>query len=173
MSRRESSNGHRGIASRLGQATIELNRLESELVRARVDPYTLADFREAIDHVRLTCWWVQAQRKAHAGNGNRTATPALLRAERFRRAIRLCNDLARDVEDSRLTTDSEGMEQFHDLLQAVERLSVLAQARAEKVDVEGASSTNGSPHSWKEHADKVLILARRLPELTRKLISAK
>ena len=49
-----------GISARLQRATDELRQLEKLIRSASIDPRVLDDFREALDHIRLTAWGVRS-----------------------------------------------------------------------------------------------------------------
>lgn len=114
----------KGVAARLDKATIELNELEATLkfIQAEVEPRVLADFREAVDHVRLTAWAVQSWlEEGERGHSPYPLLP-LLTNERIRRATRLCNQLARDVQIMELSVHGQGAEKFEELFRAVDSL---------------------------------------------------
>ena len=48
------------ISARLQRATDELRQLEKLIRSASIDPRVLDDFREALDHTRLTAWGVRS-----------------------------------------------------------------------------------------------------------------
>ncbi len=48
------------ISAQLQRATDELRQLEKLIRSASVDPRVLDDFREALDHVRLTAWGLRS-----------------------------------------------------------------------------------------------------------------
>ena len=48
------------ISARLQRATDELRQLEKLIRSASIDPRVLDDFREALDHIRLTAWGVRS-----------------------------------------------------------------------------------------------------------------
>lgn len=111
----------KGIAARLDRATLELKDLEEKLklLRADVDPRLLTDFREAIDHVRLTAWavqsWVEQRTQGHSPA---TLLP-LLTLERIRRATRLCTDLTDDLTQLQEIARSSEKEKLEPLSAAV------------------------------------------------------
>ena len=49
-----------GISARLQRATDELRQLEKLIRSASIDPRVLDDFRQALDHTRLTAWGVRS-----------------------------------------------------------------------------------------------------------------
>lgn len=114
----------KGIATRLEKAAVELSELEAAIkfIRADVDPSVLRDFREAVDHVRLTAWavqtWLDELEKGHS------AYPLLpiLTDERIRRTTQLCNQLADEVKTLELHIHGQGVEKFESLFRAIDRL---------------------------------------------------
>lgn len=115
----------KGIAARLEKAIIELKELEAAIkfIDASANPRLLAEFRDATDHIRVTAWTMQSWLSEQAKAGRDLPFLSLLTEERVRRATQLCNDLARDLEPMELSAATEGIEKFHNLARAVDRLS--------------------------------------------------
>lgn len=108
-------------SARLLRATTELRALNQMIKNAELDPRVLHDFREAMDHVRLTSWaaqqWLSERLQGNAGNAM-----TLLTAERIRRSAQLNYELAND-----LTKQADGYDRTHleKLFTVVERLYLL------------------------------------------------
>lgn len=114
--------GSSGTSSRLLKATSELREL-NKVMRApapdEVDPRVLHDFREAMDHVRLTSWAAQQWLHQYRLDGNPDTALSILTAERIRRATQLNLELSEDLERQEEPLDRHRLEK---LLSAVERL---------------------------------------------------
>lgn len=109
-------------SSRLLKATTELREL-NHIIRAptpeEVDPRVLHDFREAMDHVRLTSWAAQQWLVQQRLEGNADTALSILTAERVRRATQLNFELADDLEGKGTPVERVRLEK---LRTAVERL---------------------------------------------------
>lgn len=109
-------------SSRLLKATSELREL-NKVMRApspeEVDPRVLHDFREAMDHVRLTSWAAQQWLHQFRLDGNPETALSILTAERIRRATQLNFELSEDLEQQEEPLDRHRLEKLY---AAVERL---------------------------------------------------
>lgn len=114
----------KGIVTRLEKAAMELNELEAAIkfIRADVDPNVLRDFREAVDHVRLTAWGVQTWLEERGKGYSPYPLLPILTDERIRRATQLCNQLADEVKALELHIHGQGVEKFEQLFRAIDRL---------------------------------------------------
>jgi hypothetical protein len=114
--------GSSGTSSRLLKATSELREL-NKVMRApapdEVDPRVLHDFREAMDHVRLTSWAAQQWLHQYRLDGNPETALSILTAERIRRATQLNFELSEDLEQQEEPLDRHRLEKLY---AAVERL---------------------------------------------------
>ena len=83
-------------SARLLRATTELRTLNELIKSSELDPRVLHDFREAMDHVRLTSWAAQ-QWLTQRRQGTAETAMTLLTAERIRRSAQLNYELANDL----------------------------------------------------------------------------
>jgi hypothetical protein len=108
-------------SARLLRATTELRALNQVIKGTELDPRVLHDFREAMDHVRLTSWaaqqWLQERQQ-----GNAETAMNLLTAERIRRSAQLNYELAEDLTKRVAQYDGPQLEK---LFTVVERLYLL------------------------------------------------
>lgn len=109
----------RGLSERLQQACAELRTLEEEIKSGQVDPRVLREFREAVDHVRLTAWAVQKWIGLPSDEKERLSVFPVLTAERVHRATRISQDLTQDIETGGVPFGSQALKQ---LFAAVEGL---------------------------------------------------
>lgn len=107
------------LQERLEKAREELKNLEQLIQAGDIDPRVLRDFREAVDHIRLTAWAVQKAIEHRGEPGGDLYLLPLLTNERIRRATRLNNDLmaALDPNDAASQTEAIG-----ELFASVEQL---------------------------------------------------
>lgn len=113
----------KGIATRLESVAQEIRELEKAIkfIDTAVDPRVLSDFRQAIDHIRLTAWTVQSWLDQRDRGRDPSPLLPLLTAERIRRAVQLNSDLARDLDSIQLTVSTEGIEELYRAVQRVHR----------------------------------------------------
>jgi hypothetical protein len=108
-------------SARLLRATSELRSLNQVIKGAELDPRVLHDFREAMDHVRLTSWaaqqWLSERLQGDSGNAM-----TLLTAERIRRSAQLNYELSEDLSKQAAGYDRQQLEK---LFTVVERLYLL------------------------------------------------
>jgi hypothetical protein len=119
------------ISERLQKATAELQELEQLVVAGDFSPRVLAEFREAVDNVRLTAWtvqqWIGLQQQSRDPYSIMTA----LSAERVRRATQVAKDLATDLESMEIGLETEGLRELFSAVQVLhERLAPLFPRRA-------------------------------------------
>ncbi len=116
-----------GMSFHLKSASVELLRLEEAIKAGGIDPSVLREFRDAVDYVRKTAWVVQeSQERQLQHRGIQTVLP-LLTAERIRRATQLCKDLARELDEGKVASETLGIsELFRALEQVYQRLSGLS-----------------------------------------------
>lgn len=115
------------LSSRLEKFSQELRELEQALKTAgTVEPRVLRQFRDAVDHVRLTAYTVQQWLELQAKHGDPYSVLGLLTAERIRRATQLTGDLSIDLDATDVTFETEGLDKLFVAIQALyERLARL------------------------------------------------
>jgi len=115
------------MTARLEKISQELRDIEQTLKTAgNVEPRVLRQFRDAIDHVRLTAYTVQQWLELQAKHGDPYSVLALLTAERIRRATQLAGDLSIDLDSTEVTFETEGLGKLFTTIQSLyERLARL------------------------------------------------
>jgi len=101
----------RNLSSDLRQLSSELMRLEKRLQsEAAPDSVALDEFRQAVDHARLTAWSVSELIKAQYIMKNPNTMLAFLAGERLRQFDQMVRDLCADIERRVITFQTKGME---------------------------------------------------------------
>ena len=115
------------MTARLEKVSQELRDLEQTLKTAgTVEPRVLRQFRDAIDHVRLTAYTVQQWLELQAKRGDPYSVLALLTTERMRRATQLAGDLSIDLDSTEVTFETEGLDKLFAAIRGLyERLARL------------------------------------------------
>ncbi|SRR5712692_4776687 len=102
-----------GVDFQLKKSMAELLKLGQTLRSGSADVRVLREFRDAVDHVRKTAWAVDEWEERHRQRGNSDTVLSLLTAERVRRATRLCNELAAELEASEVSFGTKGVAEFY------------------------------------------------------------
>ncbi|MGH9862553.1 MAG: hypothetical protein ACRD35_03940 [Candidatus Acidiferrales bacterium] len=114
------------ISKRLEQARQELEELAQAIKAGDIDPRVLREFRESVDHVRLTAWAVQQWLELKQANRDAYSVLPLLISERVRRATQLNRGLTDELDAVEVTIETEGLKSlFLALDQLMARLSPL------------------------------------------------
>lgn len=114
------------LGTRLEKISQELRELSESIKSGEVEPRVLQQFRDAVDHVRLTAWTVQQWLELQAKHGDAYSVLSLLTAERIRRATQLSNDLSLDLEAAEISFETEGLGKLFEAIRGLyERLARL------------------------------------------------
>ena len=100
------------LADRLRRAAQELIEIERLLQSRHFDVRILSEFREVIDHVRLSAWAAQRCAELPQNSQDRQSLFAVLTAERVSRATQLLKELDSDLPATMKCLGSEGIEEF-------------------------------------------------------------
>lgn len=111
--------GKQNLTARLEKARGELQELAEAIKAGDIDARVLREFRESVDHVRLTAWAVQQWLELQAQNRDAYSVLPLLTGERVRRATLLNATLTGELDTVEITLDTEGL---RDLFEAVDQL---------------------------------------------------
>jgi hypothetical protein len=117
------------ITQRLESATGELRRLEDLVKSGDLDARVLAEFRNAVDHIRSTTWAVQKWLGLNdQSGGDPFSVLPIMSAERVKRATQITNDLSLDLQTVDVGIDTPGIvELFNAVDDLRRRLATLLQ----------------------------------------------
>ena len=109
------------ITARLEASTGELHALEELVKTGKLDSRVLAEFRNAIDHIRNTTWAVQKWigLLVDESGGDPFSVLPIMSAERVKRATQISSDLSLDLQSVEIGIDTPGIV---DLFNAVDDL---------------------------------------------------
>jgi len=102
------------LRSRLERARKEMQDLAEAIKAGEIDPRVLREFRQSVDHLRLTAWAVQQWLELQAQNRDAYSVLPLLTGERIRRATTLNRDLTGELDAMEITLDTEGLKDLCD-----------------------------------------------------------
>ena len=102
------------LSSRLEQARKDMQELAEAIKAGEIDPRVLREFRQSVDHLRLTAWAVQQWLELQAQNRDAYSVLPLLTGERIRRATTLNRDLTDELDAMEITYGTEGLKELFD-----------------------------------------------------------
>lgn len=121
-----SPQGTVAIATQIMRAIAQLNELEQNLVKDKVDPRLIAQFHDAMEHTRQTAWTVQQWVDLRATAGDPFEVLPQLEAERMHMLIKLSRNVIADIDSTSINEFTEGVGELNDMVQQLhKRLSRL------------------------------------------------
>jgi len=103
------------------RAVNELNELEQNLVKERVDPRLIAQFHDAVGHVRQTAWTLQQWLELNATGGDPFDVLPQLEAERMQMLSKLAHNVNADVDASSITEFTLGISELYETVEGLYR----------------------------------------------------
>ena len=107
------------MSQQIVRAVGELNEIEQNLVKDRVDPRLIAQFHDAVEHMRQTAWTVQQWMETNASGGDPFEVLPQLEAERMQMLGKLAHNVTADIDASSINQFTLGVS---DLYESVEQL---------------------------------------------------
>lgn len=109
------------VSQKVMRAVGELNDLEQNLVKERVDPRVIAQFHDAIEHVRQTAWTVQQFLDLNAGGGDPFEVLPQLEAERLHMLGKLAHNVNADIDATSVNEFTLGVSELYETVQGLYR----------------------------------------------------
>ncbi|MFZ0886487.1 MAG: hypothetical protein WAN14_24005 [Candidatus Acidiferrales bacterium] len=110
------------LTARLEAATGELQQLEALVKSGELDARVLAEFRNAVDHIRGTTWAVQKWLGLNQeSGGDPFSVLPVMSAERVKRATQITNDLSLDLQSTDIGIETQGIEELYDAVDNLRR----------------------------------------------------
>jgi hypothetical protein len=129
------------FSAKLIVLTRELRALDLELKSGLIpEGPLLREFRQALDHVRMTAWTTNELMDARQARKDPQTVLSFLTAERLRRFTQMVKDLCTDVETQGLTWQTQGIKGVSD------SVSLLQEKLGRLVGRVGAGSSTGQGH---------------------------
>jgi hypothetical protein len=99
----------------------ELNQMEQKLVIDRVDPRILAQFHDAVEHLRQTAWSVVQWVELNSTGGDPFEVLPQLEAERMHMLKKLAHNVTADLDSGSITRYTEGISGIYEVVQGLYR----------------------------------------------------
>ncbi|HEU4415908.1 MAG TPA: PilZ domain-containing protein [Candidatus Angelobacter sp.] len=99
----------------------ELNKVEQGLVIDRVDPRIIAQFHDAVEHIRQTAWSVVQWVELNSRGGDPFEVLPQLEAERMHMLRKLAHNVTADVDAGSITRFTDGISEMYEVAQGLYR----------------------------------------------------
>jgi len=99
----------------------ELNQVEQGLVIDKVDPRIIAQFHDAVEHLRQTAWSVVQWVELNSKGGDPFEVLPQLEAERMHMLRKLAHNVTADLDSGSVTRFTEGISNIYEEVQALYR----------------------------------------------------
>ena len=99
----------------------ELNQVEQGLVVDRVDPRIIAQFHDAVEHIRQTAWSAVQWVDANSSGGDPFEVLPQLEVERMHMLRKLAHNVTADLDSGSITRYTEGISDVYEVVQALYR----------------------------------------------------
>ncbi len=99
----------------------ELNQVEQSLVVDRVDPRIIAQFHDAVEHLRQTAWSAVQWAELNSTGGDPFEVLPQLEAERMHMLRKLAHNVTADLDSGSVSRLTEGISELYEVVQALYR----------------------------------------------------
>ena len=100
------------MSVQIARTITELNQVEQTLVVDKVDPRIIAQFHDAVEHIRQTAWSVVQWVELHSTGGDPFEVLPQLEAERMHMLRKLAHNVTADLDSGSVTRYTEGISEF-------------------------------------------------------------
>jgi hypothetical protein len=109
------------MSTQVSRTIAELNQLEQGLVIDKVDPRIIAQFHDAVEHIRQTAWSVVQWVELNSTGGDPFEVLPQLEAERLHMLRKLAHNVTADLDSGSVTRFTEGISNIYEEVQALYR----------------------------------------------------
>jgi hypothetical protein len=109
------------LSQRISQSVNDLNGLEQELVKERMDPRLLAQFHDAIGHIRQTAWTLQQWMDLESKGGDPFEVLPQLEGERMQMLGKLAHNVTADIDSTSINQFTLGVSELYETIQHLYR----------------------------------------------------
>jgi hypothetical protein len=99
----------------------ELNEMENSLIKERVDPRLIAQFHDAVEHVRQTARTLQQWMDLNASGADPFEVLPQLEAERMHMLGKLAHNVNADIDASSINEFALGISELYETIQGLYR----------------------------------------------------
>jgi hypothetical protein len=121
ISRGGSSKMSSQMSAQVTRTIEELNQVEQGLVIDKVDPRIIAQFHDAVEHLRQTAWSVVQWVDLNSKGGDPFEVLPQLEAERLHMLRKLAHNVTADLDSGSVTRFTEGIANIYEEVQALYR----------------------------------------------------
>ena len=121
ISRGGSSKMSSQMSTQVTRTIEELNQVEQGLVIDKVDPRIIAQFHDAVEHLRQTAWSVVQWVDLNSSGGDPFEVLPQLEAERMHMLRKLAHNVTADLDSGSITRFTEGISNIYEEVQALYR----------------------------------------------------
>ena len=121
ISRGGSGNMSSNMANQVTRTIEDLNQVEQGLVIDKVDPRVIAQFHDAVEHLRQTSWSVVQWVDLNSSGGDPFEVLPQLEAERMHMLRKLAHNVTADLDSGSVTRFTEGISNIYEEVQALYR----------------------------------------------------
>jgi hypothetical protein len=109
------------MSQKIIRAIADLNELEQNLVKDKIDPRLIAQLHDAVEHVRQTAWTVQQWADLHSRGGDPFDVLPQLEAERMHMLSMLAHNVTADIDASSINQYTVGISELYETVQQLYR----------------------------------------------------
>jgi PilZ domain-containing protein len=113
--------GASNMSVQITRTIAELNQLEQALVIDQVDPRIIAQFHDAVEHIRQTAWSAVQWADLNSSGGDPFEVLPQLEAERMHMLRKLAHNVTADLDSGSITRYTEGISHVYEVVQALYR----------------------------------------------------
>jgi len=109
------------MSAKIKSTIAELNQVEQGLVIDKVDPRILAQYHDAVEHLRQTAWSVVQWVELNSTGGDPFEVLPQLEAERMHMLRKLAHNVTADLDSGSVTRFTEGIAKIYEEVEALYR----------------------------------------------------
>ena len=109
------------LSVQITRTIAELNQVEQGLVVDKVDPRIIAQFHDAVEHMRQTAWSMVQWVELHSTGGDPFEVLPQLEAERMHMLRKLAHNVTADLDGGGVTRYTEGISDVYEVVQTLYR----------------------------------------------------
>jgi PilZ domain len=109
------------FSQKIMRTIAELNELEQNLVKDRIDPRLIAQLHDAVEHMRQTAWTVQQWVDLHSSGGDPFDVLPQLEAERMHMLGKLAHNVTADIDATSINRYTLGISDLYETVHQLYR----------------------------------------------------